>query len=43
MSQVKTVTGFKPSQNGFRFANSFIDVPYDFKVVGDAHPHRACL
>jgi len=28
------VAGFKPSQNGFRFANWFIDVPYDFKVLG---------
>lgn len=34
MSQIKMVTGFKPSQNGFRFANAFIDVPYDFKVLG---------
>jgi len=34
MSQVKIVDGFKPSQNGFHFANSFIDVPYDFKVLG---------
>ena len=34
MSQVKLVKGFKPSQNGFRFPNSFIDVPYNFKVLG---------
>jgi hypothetical protein len=34
MSQVKMVTGFKPSQNGLHFTNSFIDVPYDFKVAG---------
>src|ERR1035437_9543681 len=33
MGKVKMVTGFRPSQNGFRFANSFIDVPYDFKVL----------
>jgi hypothetical protein len=34
MSIVKTVYGFKPSQNGFQFANRFSDVPYQFKVLG---------
>ena len=34
MSQLKTVRNFRPSQNGFHFSNSFIDVPYDFKVLG---------
>ena len=34
MKLTKVVSGFKPSQNGFQFANSFIDVPYDFKVLG---------
>ena len=34
MSTVKVVNGFKPSQNGFLFANTFVDVPYDFKVLG---------
>lgn len=34
MSMWKVVHGFKPSQNGFLFANTFIDVPYDFKLLG---------
>ncbi len=34
MNLIKVVNGFKPSQNGFLFANLFIDVPYNFKVLG---------
>jgi len=34
MSEVKVVHNFTPSQNGFQFANAFLDVPYHFKVLG---------
>ncbi len=34
MSERKVVHGFTPSQNGFRFTNSFIDVPYQIKELG---------